>query len=221
MHDERGFSKALREDGRNVPPREFTLCASTRRWNRRGGTECPTDVSAAANAISAAANALLLYFFRVSQELSVALEYLGFDFPRQIHSSREEGESTALFTTVWPLNLHHPTRECPTCPPARCATVPKAASTAAAPDAAAAATSAVFHVASLFACPSSLRREGVMKLAILNGKFTIPRGRRGPLGQEYSAAFCELISWTLTADPASRPRCPEIIKRVQEMVTRR
>ncbi|CAM9484570.1 unnamed protein product [Hapterophycus canaliculatus] len=69
--------------------------------------------------------------------------------------------------------------------------------------------------------PFESPREGVMKLAILNGKFTIPRGRRGPLGQEYSTAFCELIGWTLTADPASRPRCPEVIKRVQELVSRR
>ena len=64
-------------------------------------------------------------------------------------------------------------------------------------------------------------RDGVLKLAILNGKFTFPRGRRGPLGQEYSTGFCDLISWMLTADPASRPRCPEIMKRVQGLMTRR
>ncbi|CAM9862295.1 unnamed protein product [Ectocarpus sp. 12 AP-2014] len=69
--------------------------------------------------------------------------------------------------------------------------------------------------------PFESPREGVMKLAILNGKFSFPRGRRGPLGQEYSTGFCELIGWMLTADPASRPRCPEIIKRIQELITRR
>lgn len=65
------------------------------------------------------------------------------------------------------------------------------------------------------------RRDGVLKLAILNGKFSFPRGRRGPLGQEYSNDFCELIGWMLTADPASRPRCPDIMKRVQGLMTRR
>lgn len=61
----------------------------------------------------------------------------------------------------------------------------------------------------------------MLKLAILNGKFTFPRGRRGPLGQDYSNGFCELVGWMLTADPASRPRCPEVMKRVQGLMTRR
>eukprot|EP00752_Nemacystus_decipiens_P014345 g12762.t1 len=69
--------------------------------------------------------------------------------------------------------------------------------------------------------PFESPRDGVLKLAILNGKFTFPRGRRGPLGQEYSNGFCELIGWMLTADPASRPRCPEIMKRVQDLISRR
>ena len=60
-----------------------------------------------------------------------------------------------------------------------------------------------------------------MKLAILNGKFTFPRGRRGPLGAEYSTGFCDLISWMLDANPASRPRCPKVIQRVQDLMTRR
>lgn len=64
-------------------------------------------------------------------------------------------------------------------------------------------------------------REGVLKLAILNGKFTFPRGRRGPLGAEYSSGFCDLISWMLDANPASRPRCPKVIQRVQDLMTRR
>lgn len=61
----------------------------------------------------------------------------------------------------------------------------------------------------------------MLKLAILNGKFTFPRGRRGPHGAEYSTGFCDLISWMLTVDPANRPRCPEIVTRVQELLTRR
>ena len=60
-----------------------------------------------------------------------------------------------------------------------------------------------------------------MKLAILNGKFTFPRGRRGPLGSEYSTGFCDLISWMLDANPSSRPRCAKVIQRVKELMTRR
>ncbi|CAN0317114.1 unnamed protein product, partial [Laminaria digitata] len=69
--------------------------------------------------------------------------------------------------------------------------------------------------------PFESPREGVLKLAILNGKFTFPRGRRGPLGAEYSTGFCDLISWMLDANPASRPRCPKVIQRVQDLMTRR
>ncbi|CAN0294389.1 unnamed protein product [Ascophyllum nodosum] len=69
--------------------------------------------------------------------------------------------------------------------------------------------------------PFETPRDGVSKLAILNGAFSFPRGGRGPHGDEYSKGFCDLVSWTLTVDQASRPRCPEVIQRAQEIVKRR
>ncbi|CAM9457998.1 unnamed protein product, partial [Choristocarpus tenellus] len=63
-------------------------------------------------------------------------------------------------------------------------------------------------------------REGVLKLGILNGTFSFPRGCRHG-GTEFSTAFCDFITWMLNVAPAERPRCPEVIERTQELITRR
>ncbi|CAN0457210.1 unnamed protein product [Discosporangium mesarthrocarpum] len=62
-------------------------------------------------------------------------------------------------------------------------------------------------------------RDGVLKLGILNGTFSFPRGRCH-MGTEFSEAFCAHISWMLNVDPASRPHCPEVMKRTQELLSR-
>ncbi|CAN0369274.1 unnamed protein product, partial [Phaeothamnion confervicola] len=47
--------------------------------------------------------------------------------------------------------------------------------------------------------PFESPREGVLKLAIVNGKFSFPPGRRCG-GNAYSDGFCELVQWVLNAD---------------------
>ena len=57
--------------------------------------------------------------------------------------------------------------------------------------------------------PFESELEGVKRLAILNGKYLLPPGRRNRLGCAYSEGFAALLGRLLTLDPASRPTMNE------------
>jgi serine/threonine protein kinase len=52
--------------------------------------------------------------------------------------------------------------------------------------------------------------EGVKRLAILNGKYTYPHGKRNECGSAYSDSFCEMIDRMLNLDNTKRPTMAEV-----------
>lgn len=63
--------------------------------------------------------------------------------------------------------------------------------------------------------PFESRREGVLRLAILNGKFTFPSGNR-MRDAIFSDSFCNLISMMLHLEMSKRPFASELISRMEK-----
>ncbi len=66
--------------------------------------------------------------------------------------------------------------------------------------------------------PFETAREGVLKLAILNGKFTIPAGQR-MRDQNFSTGFVKLIQRMLELDPTRRPFASDVISQCERLLS--
>jgi serine/threonine kinase 16 len=63
--------------------------------------------------------------------------------------------------------------------------------------------------------------EGVLKLAILNGRFSFPADTTAPTGdQRFSPAFCALVQTCLQPDPSRRPFLAEVVKQTRGLIGR-
>lgn len=60
-------------------------------------------------------------------------------------------------------------------------------------------------------------REGVLRLAILNGRYTVPTGRR-MRSAVFSEGYVDLIQQMLLVDISRRPFLPEAIETLQELI---
>ena len=58
--------------------------------------------------------------------------------------------------------------------------------------------------------------EGVLRLAIMNGRFNFPPGN-SHMGLQYSKDYCDAISFMLETDHTRRPSIGQVINRVQRI----
>lgn len=59
--------------------------------------------------------------------------------------------------------------------------------------------------------PFENTKEGVLRLAILNGKYPLPPGNRNVRGETYSSGFMEVIDYMLQVDSSKRPYMGDVI----------
>ena len=64
--------------------------------------------------------------------------------------------------------------------------------------------------------PFESAREGVLKLAILNGSYSVPAGRRMRTCV-FSEPFMSLIKAMLAVDPQERPFIPEVLSMIDHV----
>jgi len=61
--------------------------------------------------------------------------------------------------------------------------------------------------------------EGILKLAILNGRFTFPPDASSPVGTpRFSPGFCQLIKYCLQPEPAQRPFLIDVINQTRKLL---
>lgn len=64
--------------------------------------------------------------------------------------------------------------------------------------------------------PFESPRDGVQKLAILNGRYTVPAGRR-MRATVFSEGYVNLIQKLLVVNPTKRPFIPEVISMIEAL----
>jgi serine/threonine kinase 16 len=65
--------------------------------------------------------------------------------------------------------------------------------------------------------PFENERDGVLRLAIMDGRFSFPQGRLHR-GNSYSDGFCDIICSALKASPAERPGTGDLVSRALRLV---